>query len=431
LAASLRLQYSSSFKQQSSFQRIASLILFWLAGCSLLLATMFVVSYVALGHFTLSATILNVFVGLCLVYGVSSVLIRRLSSLPTTLPQAYIFPTVAVAVLILVAVITVLRLPYSRPALLFGAALILLLCWLEHYWFTVKENHAFAVIPVGFYQPLLALTAKSSTQLTVLQSPDDAKHISGLIVDGAASLSPEWQRLVAQSLAQGVPVLNSVATYESLLGKTPLDEYSELKFGDLSPSIFYTFAKRWLESLLIIASLPLSLPLLLLTVLLIKLESPGSAIFTQQRVGKGGKVFTLYKLRSMRNDSEAKGAQFASQDDARVTKVGKVIRKLRIDEIPQLFNVLKGDMALIGPRPEQESFVQKFEQEIPFYSYRHVVRPGITGWAQVTQGYADDDESTKVKLAYDFYYVKNISLWLDLHITLKTILTILTGFGAR
>ena len=104
---------------------------------------------------------------------------------------------------------------------------------------------------------------------------------------------------------------------------------------------------------------------------------------------------------------------------------------MRIDEIPQLWNVVKGDMALIGPRPEQESFVDSFQEQIPLYSYRHVVKPGITGWAQVTQGYADDEESTKEKLAYDFYYVKNVSFWLDLHIVIKTIYTIFTGFGAR
>src|SRR5690606_6806086 len=129
--------------------------------------------------------------------------------------------------------------------------------------------------------------------------------------------------------------------------------------------------------------------------------------------------------------SEDEGAQFASRNDARVTRVGQVIRKLRIDEIPQFINVLKGEMSLIGPRPEQRVFVEHFDREIPFYSYRHVVRPGITGWAQVTQGYAADADDTRLKIEHDFYYIKHCSLALDLLIVLRTIQTVLTGFGAR
>jgi len=133
----------------------------------------------------------------------------------------------------------------------------------------------------------------------------------------------------------------------------------------------------------------------------------------------------------MCQDSEKSGAQFAQANDMRVTRVGKFIRKTRIDELPQFFNILKGDMSLIGPRPEQRTFVEQFEKEIPFYAYRHVVRPGITGWAQVTQGYAADADETRIKLEHDFYYIKNFSLWLDILIVLKTIRTMLTGFGAR
>ncbi len=124
-------------------------------------------------------------------------------------------------------------------------------------------------------------------------------------------------------------------------------------------------------------------------------------------------------------------SKFATEEQARVTRIGKVIRKIRIDELPQFFNVLKGEMSLIGPRPEQESFVKKFEEEIPFYGYRHMVKPGITGWAQTVQGYADDTETTTQKLAYDLYYIKHLSFWLDMNIVIKTIRTMLTGFGAK
>ena len=133
----------------------------------------------------------------------------------------------------------------------------------------------------------------------------------------------------------------------------------------------------------------------------------------------------------MGKDSEKHGAQMASANDMRVTRVGKFIRKTRIDELPQFFNVLKGDMSLIGPRPEQKVFVDQFEQEIPFYNYRHIVKPGITGWAQVTHGYAGDADETRVKIEHDFYYIKHISFSLDILIVFKTVKTMLTGFGAR
>ncbi|WP_305838902.1 sugar transferase [Photobacterium leiognathi] len=168
-----------------------------------------------------------------------------------------------------------------------------------------------------------------------------------------------------------------------------------------------------------------------ITAILIKLENPGPAMFIQERVGQGGKVFRIYKFRSMTVKEAGAEDKFATQEQARVTKVGKIIRKVRIDELPQFFNVLKGDMSLIGPRPEQDSFVKQFEQEIPFYGYRHMVKPGITGWAQVVQGYADDTESTTEKLAFDLYYIKNLSFWLDVNIVFKTIRTMLTGFGAK
>jgi len=189
--------------------------------------------------------------------------------------------------------------------------------------------------------------------------------------------------------------------------------------------------KRLMDITLVVISAPLWLPVMLITGVLIKLESSGPMFFVQERVGQGNRPFNVYKLRSMCKDSEKNGAQFAAANDMRITRVGKVIRKTRIDEIPQFINVLKGDMSLIGPRPEQRVFVEQFEEEIPFYAYRHVVKPGITGWAQVVHGYAADADDTRVKIEHDFYYIKHFSLWLDILIIFKTIRTMLTGFGAR
>ena len=189
--------------------------------------------------------------------------------------------------------------------------------------------------------------------------------------------------------------------------------------------------KYLLDVGLIVLSLPVVLPVMLLAALAIKLESPGPIFFLQKRVGQLGKEFTIYKFRSMCNDSEKDGAQFAQQGDMRVTRVGKFIRKTRIDELPQFFNIIKGDMSLIGPRPEQKVFVDQFEGVIPFYSYRHIVKPGISGWAQVVHGYAADADETQVKVEHDFYYIKNFSFSLDVLIVFLTLKTMATGFGAR
>jgi len=193
----------------------------------------------------------------------------------------------------------------------------------------------------------------------------------------------------------------------------------------------YLGTKRVLDLVVIAAVLPFVAVIMAVTAVVIKLESSGSVFFWQKRVGMNGKTFNMMKFRSMTSDSEAKGSQFAQTNDMRVTRVGKFIRKFRIDELPQLWNVVKGDMSIIGPRPEQESFVSEFNKTIPNYSMRHMVRPGITGLAQTEQGYVADADGTATKLKYDLYYIKNLSFMTDVQITLKTIYTILTGFGAR
>jgi len=209
------------------------------------------------------------------------------------------------------------------------------------------------------------------------------------------------------------------------------EEISKEKITSIPPQTIYLTIKRIIDVAMIIATLPVTIPVLLITALLIKLESKGPVFFWQERVGTFGKPFNMLKLRSMTTDSEKEGSQFASSTDKRVTKVGRVIRKMRIDEIPQLWNVLKGEMSIIGPRPEQVSFVNKFNKSIPNYSDRHVVAPGITGLAQTVQGYVDDENGTVVKLKYDLEYIKNMSFIMDMKIVYRTIYTIITGFGAR
>jgi sugar transferase (PEP-CTERM system associated) len=190
--------------------------------------------------------------------------------------------------------------------------------------------------------------------------------------------------------------------------------------------------KRTLDVVLSIALLLFTLPLMLLTAVAIVLDSPGPVLYRQERAGLGGRPFVLLKFRSMRIDAEKDGApRWALTGDPRVTRVGALIRKLRIDELPQLINVLRGNMSFVGPRPERPCFVNDFTQQIPFYAERHCVKPGITGWAQINYPYGASLEDAGNKLAYDLYYVKNHGLFLDLVIVLQTVRVILWADGAR
>ncbi|PEA54441.1 UDP-phosphate N-acetylgalactosaminyl-1-phosphate transferase [Bacillus pseudomycoides] len=190
----------------------------------------------------------------------------------------------------------------------------------------------------------------------------------------------------------------------------------------------YRAFKRGFDIVFSLFLLVLMSPLIIFIAILVKLESPGSVFYKQERLGIDGKKFYILKIRSMRNDAEKHGPQWASKNDPRVTNVGLFIRKTRIDELPQLFNVLKGEMAIIGPRPEREIFINEFSKKIPRFSERLMVKPGLTGWAQVNGGY---DISIKEKFELDMFYIENESIGLDIKIFFKTIKVVFTGNGAR
>jgi exopolysaccharide biosynthesis polyprenyl glycosylphosphotransferase len=190
---------------------------------------------------------------------------------------------------------------------------------------------------------------------------------------------------------------------------------------------YYEFIKRIIDVILAFIGLIVASPIMVIISIAIKLESRGPVFYCQERVGKNGRVYTMYKLRSMYENAEENGAQWAEEDDPRVTKVGKFIRRTRLDELPQLFNVLKGDMSLVGPRPERPIFTYQFNEQIPGFINRLQVKPGLTGWAQVNGGYK---LTPAEKLEYDLYYIENRTIWLDIKIMLKTIMVVLTGKGA-
>jgi sugar transferase (PEP-CTERM system associated) len=192
-----------------------------------------------------------------------------------------------------------------------------------------------------------------------------------------------------------------------------------------------TIAKRVFDIGLASIGLILTSPLILLAAIAIKLEDGGPILFIQERVGRNGVPFDMFKLRSMREDAERDGPRWAAIGDRRVTRVGRILRRTRIDELPQLVNVLKGDMSFVGPRPERPVFVQQIVESLPYFPVRHLLRPGLTGWAQLNHPYAADLADTKIKLEYDIYYVKNWSLFLDLLILAQTLRVIVWGNGVR
>ncbi|MDI4631726.1 TIGR03013 family PEP-CTERM/XrtA system glycosyltransferase [Pelomonas sp. V22] len=233
----------------------------------------------------------------------------------------------------------------------------------------------------------------------------------------------------------GIRVVDIATYFEKTLAQIKVSHVNAgwLVFGDgFNQGVVRTLVKRVFDVLFSGAILLLALPLMALTAIAIRLESRGPVLYRQERVGLNGEVFNVVKFRSMRTDAEKDGKpRWATLNDDRVTRVGKFIRKVRIDELPQLFNVLRGEMSLVGPRPERQFFVDDLVTKIPYYAVRHSVKPGVTGWAQVRYEYGSTIEDSVEKLQYDLYYVKNHTLFLDLLILLETVAVVLTGKGAR
>ncbi len=233
----------------------------------------------------------------------------------------------------------------------------------------------------------------------------------------------------------GIRVTESSTFFERELGMLPLDALnaSWMIFSDgFQTGTSRDFNKRIFDLVASGLLLLCTLPVMLLAGILIYLESGGPIIYRQERVGLNGRVYTIYKFRSMRVDAEQGGVpQWAQQNDSRVTRVGQILRKLRIDELPQIFNVFKGDMSFIGPRPERPFFVEQLTAKLPYYQHRHSVKPGISGWAQVRYAYGASLDDATEKLQYDLYYVKNHSMFLDFLIMLQTVQVVLWGKGAR
>jgi sugar transferase (PEP-CTERM system associated) len=241
-------------------------------------------------------------------------------------------------------------------------------------------------------------------------------------------------RLLELSLAGNVSIEEGASFYERVTGRVSLNMIrpSWMIFSGRGRQARITTVSRnavhWLVALI---GFILSLPIMTLTAILIKLESKGPVFYKQERVGKNGHAFVLMKFRSMKVDAEKSGPVWASKGDDRTTRVGRIIRKVRIDEIPQFWNILRGEMSFVGPRPERPHFVSQLADEIPYYEQRHLIAPGLTGWAQIKYPYGASIEDARQKLQYDLFYIKNYSLLLDAIIMFETIKIIIFGRGAQ
>lgn len=258
-----------------------------------------------------------------------------------------------------------------------------------------------------------------------------------IVADLHYDMAAEWERMLAQAALSGVPVFHYKQVYEAATGKVQVEHLSENSLGSLLPNMSYVRAKRAVDTLAALLVLPFLLIPLAAVALLIRLDSPGPVLFRQQRVGYRGQTFRVAKFRTMRCDLEASDEEsqrlraITCENDPRITRTGAFLRRTRIDELPQILNILAGHMSWIGPRPEAIELSKWYEREIPFYSYRHIVRPGVSGWAQVSQGHVTGLGDIDDKLQYDFFYIKNFSYWLDIIIAFRTVRVVLNGFGAR
>jgi lipopolysaccharide/colanic/teichoic acid biosynthesis glycosyltransferase len=331
----------------------------------------------------------------------------------------------------------VLRFPYDRIGLVLGFVLHVLWLYMLYIYAERRVRRRIAVVPFGAVDRLREIDEVDWFRLSRARL-HDARGCHAIVADFGADLPDEWEGFLADAALAGRMVYQVKQLWESLTGRVELEQLSENSFGSLVPARGYFHLKTIVDFFAAALLLPFALPVMAVAALAILLDDGGPVLFRQRRLGHAGRVFIAYKFRTMAmiaiegdDDVGVRKALATDDGDPRVTRVGAVLRRYRLDELPQIFNILKGQMSWIGPRPEPEVLTHWFIAEIPFYRYRHVVKPGISGWAQVNQGYVSGLDGINRKLQYDFYYIKYFSPWLDLLILLRTVKTMLTGWGAR
>jgi lipopolysaccharide/colanic/teichoic acid biosynthesis glycosyltransferase len=343
-----------------------------------------------------------------------------------------VLPAVFAAHAAMWAMLVLSRLTYHRPSLALGFAIHLVLAYAIYFFVSRRLRPKIAIVPVGDTAQLRQI---DTVDWRMLHSPDiDRVRDCNAIVADFADLSDEWEAFLADVALEGRVVYQVQQLLESLTGRVQVRHLSENSFGSLVPARAYSAIKHLGDFLFALAVLPVLVPLLLGTALAIRLVDGGPVLFRQRRTGRQGHQFWVTKFRTMKVAGEVEDqrrAAMTDEGDVRITRLGGFLRRSRIDELPQVWNILKGEMSWIGPRPEAQILSLWYTGDIPFYRYRHVVRPGISGWAQVNQGHVAEVDDIHLKLQYDFFYIKYFSPWLDILIVFRTIRTMLTGFGSR
>jgi len=353
---------------------------------------------------------------------------RRLDAFPGAgVNASQIAPIAVITYALIAAILLLLRLDYSRIQF-FGSGLLTVL-WMA----VIAQLRArylvrnYAVMP---YSAIAALPKLATCRwLDFAEVRRRSLRVDAIVADLGGEMEEGQIGALADAAIAGVPVLDRRYIVETMTGRTPLGGLTPNEFGALLPSRQYLVVRRAVELALTILLLPVLLPILAVVALLIRLDSGGPVFFLQTRIGRQGRPFRMIKFRTMYDG--ASGPSFTKSADPRITRIGRYLRPCRLDELPQLFNVLKGEMSWVGPRPEAASLEQGYVRDIEYFALRGIVRPGVTGWAQINQGYAHEADAMRAKLEYDLYYLKHCSLWLDMVIVLRTFAVVFRGTGAR
>lgn len=386
----------------------------------------------SLGSPSIKTTLIALVVAILLGYFTA----RRLTNYPGVRAVSYILISYTFAFSIVISIFFIFRLDYSRY--LFLSSYLLCIFWFSAAHFTTRRalKTKLTLIKGGNWEELAKVKL---VDWTILESTQQyQKDMGAIVVDLRYAHDKKWEEFIADCVVAGIPVYHSKQIQEMLTGKVSIEHLSENNFGSLLPSAFYVKIKFVIDWILALVALPFLLIICAIVAIIMQIVSPGAVFFRQTRLGYRGKPFKVIKFRTMKNKDESKGEQKAERvlamtqkNDSRITHFGLILRKYRIDELPQIINILKGEMSWIGPRPEAIALSEWYQEELPHYKYRHILRPGISGWAQVNQGHVATPDLVLEKLHYDFFYIKHFSAWLDLLIVLKTLRTILTGSGSK
>lgn len=367
--------------------------------------------------------------------------VKRISTYPGVATIGFLIPIFSSCFGLSILTLFVARLPQSNVILSIAFAGSLITCFSLLMNIRPQAQIRFLAVPGGRVERLFSLPALAYdiARIPADLNPANLNHAGAIVVaDLHHDHEPAWEQAIARATLAGTAVYHYKHVWETATGRVQIEHLSENNFGSLIPSHGYVHAKRLADFGVSLVLAPFIIVPLLLIALAIRLDSPGPALFSQMRGGFRGKPFNIYKFRTMyveetacENYDSSREQAMTKVDDARVTRLGRFLRRSRIDELPQIINIIMGQMSWIGPRPEAVELASWYEREIPFYSYRHIVRPGITGWAQVNQGHVTSLDDVSSKLQYDFFYIRNFSYWIDMLIVMRSLQVMINGFGAK